>query len=285
MNKKGDLVSMQLILLILAIVGFAILLIFLYYTRQGYDVDKEACHQSVIFRATAGSTKDILDLPLKCKTAKVCFTTGLSGAECNAFLGEKNVQTVRVTDMEDLKGKIAGLIYDCWWMMGEGKVDVFSREFAATKTTEKCVICSRFDFDKNDENLQGKNLIGLYQYLEQTKMLNSDETYLDFLNGYRGARLQGKIDDEITLNQRSIIFIESGRTTAPETIASYAGAAIGLFATKSTYGVVGGGVIGYESGTFIGGLIAPKHAWNWVMKEYTVEDLKESKCSSFENLA
>ena len=88
--KKGDLTSFQIINIVLAIAGFVVVLIFLsiLFSDRG-ETDREVCRLSILTRATA---PDILqaNVPLKCKTEKICITTKLFGGECNQFLGEEN---------------------------------------------------------------------------------------------------------------------------------------------------------------------------------------------------
>ena len=51
-NKKGDITSKFIIGLVLVIIGFIILLFFITRSDWFSVIDKEACHNSVVYRST-----------------------------------------------------------------------------------------------------------------------------------------------------------------------------------------------------------------------------------------
>src|SRR3990172_6186358 len=153
MKKKADISASTIVTVFLLIIGFGILLLFYYQINFSERVDKEACHQSVVFRATLPAFAGIKDfIPLKCKTEKVCVTSKLFGQSCDDFKGASGVTKAKVNNKGGVEKVIAQRIFDCWEMMGEGKVSIFSQWFAETyglgSVYPTCVICSRIAFDR-----------------------------------------------------------------------------------------------------------------------------------------
>ena len=182
--KKGDLTSFQIINIVLAIAGFVVVLIFLsiLFSDRG-ETDREVCRLSILTRATA---PDILqaNVPLKCKTEKICITTKLFGGECTQFLGEENVRKVRVKENpREIEKLMAEQMFFCWSMMGRGELDLFgkaSEQFVGSKGDSSCIICSRIAFA---DDVSGSTLkqINLDSYLRDTKLPlpGSQLTYLE----------------------------------------------------------------------------------------------------------
>jgi len=154
MNKKGDLTSTQIITLVIAIIGFGIVLIALFLVNLGDYTAEETCHLSVLTRATAPSALQGA-VPLKCVAKKICLgNSASSGCEAQ-FAGEQNVEYVKLKGTKDemrrqIEEVSANAMYDCWKMMGEGKLDIFgsyAKEAGITAIGTTCVICSRVAVD------------------------------------------------------------------------------------------------------------------------------------------
>jgi hypothetical protein len=216
MNKKGELTSSQIVALVITILGFVILLIFLLVTldlkNQSLD---EVCRLSVLSRATAPTTTQSF-IPLKCTTKKICLT-GSSG--CEAYSGEENVaDPVKVNPAleEESKTKIEQTIsdamYDCWSMMGEGKLDLFSgstswynnlpviSEFQEKKAS--CVICSRVMVkDIPPEILQE---VDVNKYLEETTFPDgSGDTYIEKLTDHEVSGFTREFESSLEPNEKN----------------------------------------------------------------------------------
>ncbi len=148
MKRNGELTSKQLVTIILLVVGFAILLIFYASFPWRQEASKQACHQSVVMRATMPSVAQNM-IQLNCKTSKICLTASRFG-KCKEFEGSNDVRRIVVRSKEDIERALIQEMYDCWWMMGEGKISLFSRYIAETYGLSKiyptCVICSRIAF-------------------------------------------------------------------------------------------------------------------------------------------
>ncbi len=292
MRKKGDVISLQTVLIISAVVGLAIILVLLYKFIRTENIDREVCHESVILRATIPDlplvkTKDVT--PLKCKTRKVCIVKGglinsikrVFKSECDEFKGEKYDIAVVSGDTEEIKRQIrmflAREMADCWAMMGEGKIHIFSKE-TGFGVLKKCLLCSRIAFGnsiKNDPELQ--EIEGLFKYMITHKVPNKDVTYWEFITGSQtSSEVIIKNNPSIlekdviyTNTEKSIIFIEFqnrdirwigtviGAATGKIGGAA-AGAAIGatIGSAVPVFGTVIGGAIGSGVGFILGNGLA-----------------------------
>jgi hypothetical protein len=184
LSRKGDLTSFQIISIVLAIAGFVVVLIFLsiLFSDRG-ETDREVCRLSILTRATA---PDVIqaNVPLKCKTEKICITTKLLGGECSQFLGEENVRKVRVkNNPREIEKLMAEQMYFCWSMMGQGELDLFgkaSAQFLGSSGDSTCNICSRVAFadDVDNSTLEQINLDS-YMRDNQVPLPGSQLTYLE----------------------------------------------------------------------------------------------------------
>jgi hypothetical protein len=209
-RRKGAIVIAQLVTVILLVLGFTILIIFFYSVDWTGRVDREVCHESVIFRATLPSVvKDFI--PLKCKTGKICVTDKLLGkGDCKDEYGDiKGVQTVRVrgSNVDKIK-KVEKLyaqeILDCWTMMGEGKVSLFhqgAQIHGFGSVYPSCVICSRIAFDKD----LSKNIleeVDVSDYMRRNIIPGEEKTYTAFILGDSGSVKIG--DLPMSLNIKAV---------------------------------------------------------------------------------
>lgn len=205
--KKGEITISSVVYGILIILGFAILLwvFYLIYSQLSWSgmVDRTICKQSVIYRATLpgfGGTKEFV--PLKCKTAKVCITSG--NGNCKEFEGSKGVTKVKVKNKEQIEQFIARDILDCWQTMGEGKVSIFSQwiaeNYGVGKVYPSCVICSRIAFDKGNLSKAGINPdeINVLEYMFKHEIPDTKTSYYSYLAGEGGKMF---VKNSIEMNE------------------------------------------------------------------------------------
>lgn len=196
MTKKSSLTSTQLTLIILAILGFSLLLFLFVRFLFQENIDATACHESVVVRGTASALSGLLQsyVPLKCKTQKYCITAKSSSegnGDCSAdFKGEESqVSNVRVTNVQDIERFVSRQMADCWAMMGEGKISLFSQwfanEFGFTGIYPTCVVCARIAYDSS--SLAKKNIdlnkINLGLYMGTHQMPDRNISYIEYLGG------------------------------------------------------------------------------------------------------
>src|SRR3989344_1147144 len=153
-DKRGELTSTQLAMIILAVVGFLIIGFALYKVFNNDSLtNRDLCRLSIVSRATVPGIAQQA-VPLNCFTEKVCITVDKSfidtikdkfskssaviGAskksDCKQFAGEENVRIVKVSldglgnqekAKETIQREVANSMYDCWLMTGQGKMDIF----------------------------------------------------------------------------------------------------------------------------------------------------------------
>lgn len=169
-DKKGQLTAQQIAVIIIAIIGFAIVLFFVTFLfDDSGETDRELCRLSVLTRATAPDIAQAV-VPLKCKTEKICITSKLFGGKCKQFAGEDNVQIMKVKTVEEIDKIMADHMYYCWSMMGQGKLDLFAKAtgFLGLAETGKatCVVCSRVALAEDIIQKGWDKEIGLTAYLQ-----------------------------------------------------------------------------------------------------------------------
>lgn len=193
MNKKA-IVMKYIVAIILLVITLGVIFSLFYFLNLGGSIDKEACRASVIARS-AFNFGDIIQpgpdfFPLNCKTEKICIS--YSGKRCDAA-GFKPSSNNKITKYNvgsatslrpEILDKIAESMYDCHWMLGEGKLD-----FLPGRATSRnyCLICSRIALDdRARETVADISYVQLYQYLQQKKT-PSGMSYLEFIYGAKSA--------------------------------------------------------------------------------------------------
>ena len=190
-EKRGEITSTQIVTVILLIAGFVVVLYFITLFNPSEEIDRTACHQSVIFRGTLpvfGDAKDFI--PLNCKTEKICISTKGSG-ECEDFSGvveAEEVKTVKVSKAEDVSKAISDDVVDCWSTLGQGKVSLFSnflaQSYGVGTIYPTCVVCSRVAFDKKALDEKGIKIsdVNLDDYMRKNKVPGKELSYYEYLS-------------------------------------------------------------------------------------------------------
>lgn len=135
-NKRGELTTQQIILLILLIASFIVILILLFRLNLNSESEAEICHNSVVVKGSSVIPAD--STSLKCSRNYVCIT---KDGSCNDLT--KPI-TKKVSSEEEVYSVLADLMAECWWMFGEGKIDYLGDK--ALKNNY-CSICSQIAFD------------------------------------------------------------------------------------------------------------------------------------------
>ncbi|MBR9705550.1 hypothetical protein GOV14_00805 [Candidatus Pacearchaeota archaeon] len=306
-QKKGELTIQQIVILILLLVGFAIVLLFLYLFGFDDQTKEQVCHQSVIYRSSV-PIEGVIDLPLKCETDKICITTKLFGkGNCyDDFQGEKYI-TERVTKNEkriddEINKIIAKEMKKCWWMMGQGLVSVYEGSWKSATEKLDCNICTRIAFDKNLKAKRPK-VYGYKTYL-LTNKIDSGQTYWQFLTKSNSNYMEGyKAEEDFfeTKEQTAIIYAEATKGKLQDLFpwgggvggAIVGGAIIGTMVPIPGATFIGAGIGGVLS--FWGGDGAKKLVKKYYpgfdsddvftsiqFVPYNIETLENMECSSFQ---
>ena len=197
-NKKnrGTISVDFLIGIILLVLGFAVVVIFYFNLGGTGRVDQDVCHESVILRGTLPSLVESY-VPLKCRTAKICITSGLiqdilKPSECDDFIGEKGITTIKVKSVGDIEKIYAEELYNCWQMMGEGKVSLFNQYIAKSYglawVYPTCSICSRIAFNNNtlDSNNFDFANMDVSRYMMTHKIPGKELSYFEYMASENG---------------------------------------------------------------------------------------------------
>ena len=179
-GKTGELTSSQIIVLVLAVLSFIIILGWIYLFQDDSFTQDEVCKLSVLTRGTAPDRFQG-SVPLKCSAKKICIT---EEGDCKENLAVEEIdKTVRLSgDTGDKAGRIeevsAEAMYDCWDMMGQGKIDIFGKYITFEVPEPTCIICSRIAVDKSVSD-SVLNEVDIYDYLKRKSPSGSDKTYLE----------------------------------------------------------------------------------------------------------
>lgn len=203
-GKRGAMEAETLVKIIIAIIGFGILLFIYSQLNWNGAVDKKICHESVIIRGTLPMmAQDIV--ALKCKPENICVTTGILNKDCKTMKNTGGVKTVGVKDIKGVEKVIATEVVDCWKMMGEGKLSLFSQKMAQIyglgKVVPTCVICSRIGFNAQKLNEANINLanMNVKNYMDHYIMAGTNSTYTRLI-----AQEDGKVNVGSSVNLKDI---------------------------------------------------------------------------------
>lgn len=184
-NKKGELTSSQITMLVLTIAGFVIILSVILFKLdlKNYN-EQDLCKLSVLTRATGPEATQNY-VPLKCVTNKICLTQG-SGNCVESFAGDAYT-TIKLPSNEDDAAKeiarvTAEQMYQCWSMMGLGKLDLFGSykgDRGLKPVKPMCVICGRVAVDKSvDQSVINNANLDVYEYMKNNEAPGTGLTYL-----------------------------------------------------------------------------------------------------------
>lgn len=202
MNKRGELTSQQIILIILALAGFAIILYFLVSLNIEGKGEDQACKLAILARAQVSSGIPFLkeSLPLACKTKKTCIT-GADGKCEENFAGEK-YDLIKVDEdeaKESIEKVLASEYVKCWDTVGRGNLQVFgtlSKDQLGVGVAEpKCMICARIAVD--DISQETLRQVKVDEYMEKTKAPGSEFTYQQLLEQGSNNVKSTEIDKEL----------------------------------------------------------------------------------------
>lgn len=167
-DKRG-IEAEVLIGIIVIIISFVIIVLFFTFFQHKEFLDKEACRDSVVLRSLPIIGQGQSFAPLNCKTQQIV------------------IENKKYKTDEEIKARIANEMYDCWWMMGEGKLtpfkslkdEVVSGEgWGFKRISSACAICSVVSFD---ETLKSKNSqLDIEDYLFNTNVPTKTITYMQY---------------------------------------------------------------------------------------------------------
>jgi len=249
-NKRGELTTKQIVMLIILIISFVIILYFIYLLNFGGTSDKQICKNSVTLRGNsliAGQA-----IPLKCKTSYVCVSMN-SGCDSPKMSNPDYVQ--EVGSKEDVYEFLAEEMYDCWWMFGEGEIDYLG---SGLFPNFYCSICSQLVFDSSVKKLFPNGEIDkddFYNNYLTKKIPNKDITYSEYFLSTDNPEnyLKAKYKDEKTNEE-----FQAGTWGKINLDDSYMIImALKSKAGKGWWGLAVGGIGAVLAGTVVGIIVGP----------------------------
>jgi len=239
-HKKGAIESSELISWILILGGFVVIIVFIFFKLDlGSQTKEDLCKLSVLTRATSPQEASAY-VPLKCTTKKICLA---ENGKCADYNGEDNLENIKLTKDNEAKQQIektlAESMYNCWNMMGEGKLDLFNGGLAKSLSLQaqnvSCVICSRVKIENS--NLDKLN-VNVEEYMRTTQIEGRSETYLQYfandrsVNSYVSPKINEN-ENKITfsnnpVNEYAVVFSQikpENYENAVEKLATFAGVA------------------------------------------------------------
>ena len=259
LQKRGQLTQNTIVGMVLVVVGAALIILFIgkYTPLYGDVFDTETCRGSVAARATIEKSTTLAELfkvkpKLACRTKDVCIS---SGGKCPTGSEKESV-----ANEEDIKKEISKLMYDCWYQLGEGKLNFVEDELLNVRIVDGkpvgshvCVVCSRIKFSE-DAKKDFKTLTGIGKYLAENKPLNSKFTYLQHFTKNPEVELLGEEKTLDLSKEYAIIYRISKKEFFSNLLGGGTGAALAL-GGAAKLGIIGtvAGPLGTISGIAIGG--------------------------------
>ena len=186
-EKKAEISSTMLVGIIILVISFVIILFVLFSFDWDATINRDACHESVVYRSLKAKFVDAAEvLPLKCQTEKICLS--MSGDDCKELVStpDNQVNKIKLSNdvesaREEVKTEIANAMVNCHWMLGEGKLDFMPHHNDEWGNTRYGLICSRIVFDdKAKEEIESIPHREMYSHLAKRK--NRDgQSYLEYL--------------------------------------------------------------------------------------------------------
>jgi hypothetical protein len=168
-NKKAELTTKHIVMIIILIASFIIVLFLLFRLNLGETTNKEVCHNSVVLKGKSG----IFAGSLNCRTNYLCIS---GDGDCGEIPTTSTIE-IDPESTDEIMKAIADEMSDCWWMFGEGKINYVGEKFSGNMA---CALCSVIDFD---ETIKGSvSYLEFFNYLKTTSK-SSSQTYLQYLYG------------------------------------------------------------------------------------------------------
>ena len=223
---KRALTTAFIVVLIISLLTFGIMLL-TFNTFPGKEIiDRQICYQSVLLRNSPLFSNIA---PLRCKTQDI---------------------TVDYRDEETAKKRVVNAMYDCWTMLGEGKLNPFiegtAKELGFWPAKSSCVICSTIEFGSRTK--EKYKTIDIDSYIKNTKIPFKDKTYLEYFTDEDGKELasvldkDNKVDPLSTDKKYAVIFFGFESELVRDIFLKDLGLAAG--AAAGSYALMGGSLTG-----------------------------------------
>ncbi|PIN86117.1 hypothetical protein COV19_06490 [Candidatus Woesearchaeota archaeon CG10_big_fil_rev_8_21_14_0_10_44_13] len=175
MKNKKSFIEWEVMKIILILFSFILLFAFLYrfYSKSTEFAGEEACHDSLVLTQTlaekVATGQYLKPWPATCKTKEVVS---------------------KATEIDQAKKELAERMSWCWWMMGEGVIKPFDKDFFAGG--KKCYVCYTMQFPFLKEPVSRQDFMYYLQQQGKEKM-----TYYDYLKYGEDKVIESPLTDPI----------------------------------------------------------------------------------------
>lgn len=250
MKKRGELSALNKLILGV-VVGFILIFAsyFILFPMLFAESDREACRISVEAKSR---TKIFQDSPIVSDI--ICKTQYVEVTDKAIKKNDKIIAALGKNPEQKVKKTIADEMYDCWYQMGEGKLDPWG-DWGVKQN--HCIICSEITFSDKAKQKFG-TLKELNKFLCDTTIPGSTKTYCTY---FKGKNEFEPVDID-TKEPHAIVYIIEDQTNLG-TLGGYTGGGCGVGAAGSAavgsvffgFGAVPGAIVGGIGGC-IGGFVS-----------------------------
>jgi len=188
MNRKGITISgMELVgVMIILLVTIVFLSGALSQILELFKIksETEACRASLLAHATLKKAPLAIPSKIDCPRKKMVFY------DDKVMINDKKVEEFSKLTNDIVNRHVAEQMRNCWYAVGEGKLDVFSGEIAGINNV--CLVCAEITFGEDvDDEIYGY----LDKYVKENKVPvkgKEEITYADYLGP--AAKIYGSVD-------------------------------------------------------------------------------------------
>lgn len=152
-NSRAQVIG-EVVKLVLVVAAILLLFVFLYrlYAKATGDEGEKACHNAIVLQQV------LVD-----KT-KIGPFTPAQYVKPWPSVCRTNDKIIKTDDPKKAKKELAELMWQCWWMMGEGVIKPFDKDWWSG--SRKCFVCYTVQFPELEESV-GKDELMFYMRKEE----------------------------------------------------------------------------------------------------------------------
>jgi hypothetical protein len=151
-KKRGALETSSLTKIILALAFFVVVVIFFSNALNlfGKAADDQKCRLTVLAQQLKPTGTSLISLSCPRHNLNVS-ENGVRILQNDKWKPMTVFETPLAKDPKQFYKLAADEMADCWYKMGEGKVNVFNKDFGTGYYRNTCIICSSINFDRSPD--------------------------------------------------------------------------------------------------------------------------------------
>ena len=179
LNKRGELTTDQIVLIVILILSFSIIILFI--TRLGPDkmADKQICRSSILLASQKNLLGTLAQSGINCKTNYLCISFK---EDCKGMEASQKEIIGKTYPKEEILRVIVEELADCWQMYGAGTLNYGANPGVNANTDNYCAACAKIEFDSQIRNAQLSPITyrEFYNYLKRVNIPSGTKTYYDY---------------------------------------------------------------------------------------------------------